>query len=74
MGQDCCSCTPVLVRSARPGDFSAAARLEVGGGFDGLTAVELPGWPAPRITRTGESVTMELGARSGAVMTFRSAA
>ena len=47
-------------------------RLEVGGRFEGIEPVELPGWRAPRIDRTGESVAVELAPRSGAVMRFRS--
>ena len=52
----------------------ADARLELGGRFEGLTPVDLPGWPAPRISRAGESVAVELAARSGAVIQFRSGA
>jgi cyclomaltodextrinase len=50
------------------------ARLQVGGRFEGLSSVELPGWQSPRIEMTDGSVAVELGPRSGAVMQFRSVA
>ena len=48
-----------------------ATRLEVGGHFEGLAAVDLPGWPVPRLEQSGESVAVELAARTGAVVQFR---
>jgi neopullulanase len=50
-----------------------AALLEVGGHFSDLTPVELPGWEAPSISATAESIAIEVAARSGAVIRFRAA-
>jgi cyclomaltodextrinase / maltogenic alpha-amylase / neopullulanase len=53
---------------------SGAARLALPGTFDGLAAVDLPGWEAPRIVRDGGKATLDIQPRSGGVLVTQGAA
>jgi cyclomaltodextrinase len=52
---------------------SAEAKLALPGSFDGLDAVELPGWDAPSIQRTGGHTALEIPARTGGVLITKGA-
>ena len=46
----------------------AASRLTLPGKFEGLTALEIPGWAGPTIDRSDGHAVLEVAARSGGIL------
>ena len=49
------------------------ATLALPGSFDGLDAVDLPGWSAPSIQRTDGITALEIPGRTGGVLVTKEA-